>query len=594
MYSPVVFFSSLPSFFSASPPPPALQLISRRATLSRTHSTAPQPYQPYQQVRRQVVNPPPPPPPPSVKASPSSPSPAPVPVAVAVPAPAPPPSVKVGDHLLTLTSSSLKLQHLHSNKVPASTLPLHYLRRLCSSNFNLSTGQRTDVQIEQSTGKRLDVVVSSSVGASSSSSTPPQPASSAIGLSLDNASGGSSSSSSSSDVLVKIDWSDGRSSVFDVDWLLSKVLNPSSSSTHISKRPVSRRESYPPKVQWGSKQHGQAVGPGTFDLHVDASVPFSDVVSSSSLSGVHSSLSKLYKYGILLVTDVPSQKSHIAAFAAALSGGSQKRYATQSLLPTYWSSSPSSRGTVNLFSLDDSVTDGPLPNLYGKLWSTVTSDSAPGASVADSAYTSDALPVHTDMTYYAHPPGLQVFSMLSPSLVGGESLFVDGLSVAERLRETDLQAFNTMCEVEHTYRCTDDASGWHLEARGPVIKAERGNGLPGHPYERFGKVLQIRHNDLDRLPTLPPNDILSKPDNDKDVQRFYERVDRALNKWNELLHSDEFRYVIPLKAGEMVAVANQRVLHGRQCFTMARSVQGTYVGQDDLDSRFRRFFDYGE
>ena len=490
-----------------------------------------------------------------------------------------PPSVKVGDYLLILTSSSLKLEHIHSNKVPSNTLPLHYLRRLCSSNFNLSTGQRTDVQIEQSTGKRLDVVVSSL----------PQPESSVIALSFSNASGGSSS-----DVLLKIDWSDGHSSVFDVDWLMSKFLNPSSSSTHISKHPVSRHESYPPKVQWGSKQHGQAVGPGIFDLHLDASVSFIDVVSSSSLSGVHSSLSKIYKYGILLVTDVPSQKSHIAAFAAALSGGSQKRYATQSLLPTYWSSSPSFRGTVNLFSLDDSVTDGPLPNLYGKLWSTVTSDSAPGASVADSAYTSDALPVHTDMTYYAHPPGLQVFSMLSPSLVGGESLFVDGLSVAERLRKTDLQAFNTMCEVEHTYRCTDDASGWHLEAKGPIIKAERGNGLSGHPYEKFGKVLQIRHNDLDRLPTLPPNDILSKPDNDKDVQRFYKRVDRALNKWNELLHSDEFRYVIPLKAGEMVVVANQRVLHGRQCFTMARSVQGTYVGQDDLDSRFRRFFEYGE
>ena len=39
----------------------------------------------------------------------------------------------------------------------------------------------------------------------------------------------------------------------------------------------------------------------------------------------------------------------------------------------------------------------------------------------------DGLPLHTDFTYVRDPPGLQVFTMRAPALVGGESVFADGL-----------------------------------------------------------------------------------------------------------------------------------------------------------------------
>ena len=388
--------------------------------------------------------------------------------------------------------------------------------------FDAETGQRVDVPIDGPTGKRNGSILAS-----------------AASCAVDRM-------EMRGDDHLRVVWTDGVMSDYSTSWLRSLVK---------------------PRV-------GIALWGGELDLRESVRVRFSDLLDDNG----RSSLGHLLSHGILLVSEMPEDAAALSAFAAAVSGGELKEHVTQSLVASYKLERTPSYDEVN------SVTDGPLKNLYGSLWSTNSTHMVEGTSVADSAYTSDALPVHTDMTYYQHPPGLQVFNMVSPATIGGESVFVDGFAVAEELRKTNPKAFDTLCRVENRYRCIDPSTGWHLEAKGTTLVAKP-DGKGG-----WGELEMIRHNDLDRLPAMPPVEILENG-TDEQCQAFYTALDEAHLALDELMSDDRFRVVIKLNAGEMVAVANQRVLHGRQVFTMtpdsSRSVSGCYVSQDELDSRFR-------
>lgn len=147
--------------------------------------------------------------------------------------------------------------------------------------------------------------------------------------------------------------------------------------------------------------------------------------------------------------------------------------------------------------------------------------------------------------------------MIQPAIKGGESIYGDGLAMAERLRIICPKSFSTLCKTIRRFRSIDDATGWHLEAHGPVIQAvPNGDGT-------FGPVQMIRHNDLDRLPDLPPKSILlqqhgsSRNDDDSAIESFYQDLMEAHYKWDELMTQDEFRLEVKLQPGDMVAVANQ-------------------------------------
>jgi alpha-ketoglutarate-dependent taurine dioxygenase len=180
------------------------------------------------------------------------------------------------------------------------------------------------------------------------------------------------------------------------------------------------------------------------------------------------------------------------------------------------------------------------------------------------------------MTYMRDPPGLQIFTMARPATKGGESVFGDGFAAAEFLRGTNPAAFATLSSTTRRYRSVDASTGWHLEASGPIITVLDRNG-------HQDSVVGIRHNDLDRLPDLPP------PSADPD--EFYSQLIEAHQAWDEILARDDFRLVIGLEPGETMVVANQRCFHGRFSFDTSvaspRSVMGCYVGQDELASRFR-------
>ncbi|GAX24400.1 trimethyllysine dioxygenase [Fistulifera solaris] len=294
----------------------------------------------------------------------------------------------------------------------------------------------------------------------------------------------------------------------------------------------------------------------------DLSMGFEEALTSD---GQAKALKALYQYGILLVTNTPIDdrcSGSVAALASALGGGAKKD--GTSVLNKYLNGQNDDRF--------EGVVDGPLRTLYGTVWSTSTSDQSAGASTADSAYGNESLPLHTDMTYIRDPPGLQIFTMVRPATTGGESLFGDGFAAAEKLRSVDPMSFRVLSELPRRYRCVDLVSGWHLEASGPVISLN------------YGRVVGVRHNDLDRLPDLPPERV-------ENVDEFYETVNRAHRSWDEILASDDIRLTLRLQAGETAIVANQRCFHGRLGFRLdgysSRVIKGCYVSQDEFESRLR-------
>jgi hypothetical protein len=145
------------------------------------------------------------------------------------------------------------------------------------------------------------------------------------------------------------------------------------------------------------------------------------------------------------------------------------------------------------------------------------------------------------MVFVVFRPGLQIFTMVQPATDGGESVFGDGFAVANELKITAPGAFIMLSQTMRRYRCIDSATGWNLQARGPVISL------------RNGMVESIRHNDLDRLPDLPPIGASSTDDMDA----FYTSLDKAHASWDKLLAQDKFRLVMKLQPGDTMVVANQ-------------------------------------
>jgi len=418
-------------------------------------------------------------------------------------------------------SASFRSFTTSNEKSLLKKIPRQYLRESMEGNYDPLTRQRNDVLYHLNDGKLKD-----------------------SGDTLDRYKIVSSGLDGTDYV---INWADGISSKFSLDWIAKTYSN------------------------WKRPGNGQEPWHGLTESFVrkseDLAIDFEDAIRDE---GMAKSIVSLYKYGILLVTNTPTQdEGHgIAALASALSGAKKKEAPESSLLANY------RQGGRDIVLKNG--TDGPLRTLYGKVWFTSSSVQAEGTSVADSAYTSEALPLHTDMTYFLSPPGLQIFTMIEPAGRGGESIYADGINAAEILRSEDPHSFHVLSTLDRKYWSIDAKTGWHLEAMGPIIKV------------RNGAVVQIRHNDLDRQPDLPP---FHEEDDDKASQCFYTDLVNAHRKWDAILSRDDNRLVMKLNPGDTVVLANQRCLHGRYSFQTSnkksRIVSGCYVSQDELSSRYR-------
>lgn len=371
------------------------------------------------------------------------------------------------------------LRHL-SNQADSLILrlPLQFLRASDHTRFDKATFQRNDVIVDSLTGKV----------------NPSEAKDANVDV----------FKCSMKDGRHVIEWSDGVKSTYEDTWV---------------KEQLEALEGLPySQVLWTDMTEEKA--------RTSLSINFDDLLLEE---GQRIGLETIHMYGILLVTSTPIDDGGvgISAMASALGGGSNKT-SNATMIHHYLSGGKQ----VSL----ERGTDGPLRTLYGTVWATAAHAQSDGASVADSAYTQDSLPLHTDMTYALTPPGLQIFTMVESATQGGESVYADGFAAAERLRATNPDAFDILSKVDYRYRCVDSGAGWHLEAHGPVIT------------QSGRRVVSIRHNDLDRLPALPLKG--------EDPDMFYARLADAHNAWDTILNSDEFRLVITLNPGDTMVVAN--------------------------------------
>ncbi|XP_037075358.1 LOW QUALITY PROTEIN: trimethyllysine dioxygenase, mitochondrial-like, partial [Pollicipes pollicipes] len=175
--------------------------------------------------------------------------------------------------------------------------------------------------------------------------------------------------------------------------------------------------------------------------------------------------------------------------------------------------------------------------IFGDVWQF----SADGAH-ADTAYTQQALSVHTDGTYYTEPPGVQVFHCLHHDGTGGETTLVDGFAGLQRLHAADPAAYQLLS--------TEPCAGEYLARR-------------------------LRFNPYDRAPArhLPP----------ARLEPFY----RAYQRLAETLLSPRLERRLRLTPGTVLFIDNWRVLHGRAAFTGRRVMCGGYVARSDVMSRAR-------
>lgn len=180
------------------------------------------------------------------------------------------------------------------------------------------------------------------------------------------------------------------------------------------------------------------------------------------------------------------------------------------------------------------------------------------------AYTSVALPLHTDLPNQEVPPGYQFLHCLANEAEGGGSLFADGFAMAEDLRDEDPDAFKLLCEVAIPFRFHDAHAD--IRVRRPVITL-------GHK----GEVIEIRYNaHLAGIFDMPA-----------DIMPAYYRAYRA---YMAKTRDPKYRLTLKLKAGEMVVFDNRRVLHGRDSFdpsTGFRHLHGCYVDRGEFFSRLR-------
>jgi gamma-butyrobetaine dioxygenase len=177
------------------------------------------------------------------------------------------------------------------------------------------------------------------------------------------------------------------------------------------------------------------------------------------------------------------------------------------------------------------------------------------------AYSDLGLGLHTDNPYREPVPGFQVLHALIASPDGGESLFGDGIAIAEQLRATSPDAFAvlTRTPVPFLYRSKDA----ELYAERPLIQLSCS-----------GEVQAVHYNSR----SIAPLRLAAR-----DAAPFYS----AYRRFAALLRDPRFHLGFKLRDADLVAFDNQRTLHGRTAFSSAkypRHLRGCYLTRDSVYS----------
>jgi gamma-butyrobetaine dioxygenase len=176
------------------------------------------------------------------------------------------------------------------------------------------------------------------------------------------------------------------------------------------------------------------------------------------------------------------------------------------------------------------------------------------------------LALHTDEGYRHSPIGINFFHCLKPDPDGkGESIFIDGIAAAERLRRKNPDAFKFLTSVPIMFAAERNPTE-RFRARGHVIATDID-----------GIVRGVRITDR----TLPPLDL---------PVALIEPAYRALAAFRSELYDLSYATEQPLLAGECIIFDNHRVLHARRSFNKQsgeRWLQQLSVNREEFQNRLR-------
>lgn len=237
-------------------------------------------------------------------------------------------------------------------------------------------------------------------------------------------------------------------------------------------------------------------------------------------------LNSLYRYGLALVTDMPIQDGLVEKLGEHI-------------------------GYLRM-------------TAYGK--TIVVSTRLQANSVA---YTSYTLPLHSDLPYYEAKPGIQMlFCKEQTPTEGGENSLVDSFHVAQQLKKEDPGAYELLTTTHILFRTsgTDILGEYDLEGARPLLELDH-----------HGRLLRCNHNEGCRL------DFLGVP-----AEKIHEMY-KAYYSLTKRLKDPKNMFLHKLSPGEMIVFDNDRVLHGREGYTLSeeggRCLESAYIDWDVARSR---------
>ena len=190
-----------------------------------------------------------------------------------------------------------------------------------------------------------------------------------------------------------------------------------------------------------------------------------------------------------------------------------------------------------------------------------------GTGLNIGATSSNAQAPHTDEGWRHGPPGISMMHCLCADPTGGgASRYVDGISAAEALRQSEPAAFELLSSTQFTF-CAERNPEERFVSRSRVIAIDSDDVVRG---------IRVTDRTLQPL-NLPPEQV--------------EDAYAALGLFYALLLGPEFRLEHLLQPGELVIFDNHRVLHARCAFNAEageRWIQQLSVDREEFHNCFRQ------
>ncbi len=188
----------------------------------------------------------------------------------------------------------------------------------------------------------------------------------------------------------------------------------------------------------------------------------------------------------------------------------------------------------------------------------------------NTAYTAGALELHTDTPAEEFAPGIQFLHCRVNTVEGGDSLYADGVAVANDFRQRDPEGFKLLTEVPIPFYCEHDT--YDARSRQYVIELDQHGEVEG---------LTISQHMADIF--------------DLD-QKLLDDYYPAFCRFGRMLQEEKYMMRFLMKGGECMVFDNHRIVHGRAAYTATsgdRYLRGCYVDRSEMRSTYRALVSEG-